>query len=194
MTVALELSRPVQVEELPSHGRTIEVRADAAERAAIAERLGLPDISRFEGSLSVRPSMGREVHVEGTIRAEFRQLCVVTGDPLDQTQEIQVQRRYSEDAGIFDDDDLEADEVDPDADDRDLIEDGIIDVGEAAVEEFALQLPSYPRTPGLEFVEVASGPNGPKTAENGHPSKDRNERENPFAVLADLKKRLESKE
>lgn len=189
-----ELSRPIVVDDLPVHGRTVEIRADQAECAAIARRLGLPSVASLEGALSVRPSMGREIHVEGTIRANLVQSCVVTGDPLEQNLEIEIQRRYSEGIDIDADDDLDADEVDPDADDREPIQDGIIDLGEAAVEELALQLPPYPRTPGLEFVELAQGPSGPEDADSSPAEKDGSGRENPFAVLADLKKRLETKE
>jgi len=63
----------------------------------------------------------------------------------------------------------------------DPIEDGIIDVGEAVVEELALLIPPYPRVPGAEFNDII------EDADGG------DDKPNPFAKLAALKKDLESK-
>lgn len=194
MTEAFELSRPVRVEELPSHGRTVHVRADDGERAAVADRLGLPAIASIDGVITVRPSLGREIVVEGTIRAEVRQTCVVTGNPLDQALEFSIRRVFADAADIDTRHILDEDEIDPDEDEREPVLDGIIDVGEVVTEELALELPPYPRTPGADFVEVEAAPRDPNAAANEAPARGESGRENPFAALASLKKRLESKE
>lgn len=185
-----EFSRPVRLDDLPSRGRKLDIKADAAERDAIAARLGIPALDALEGTLTIAPSPGREFLLEGTIRADVLQSCVVTGDPLAQSLTIDVRRRFAEDADDFgtgDDDDEEG--IDPDAEERDPIVDGNIDAGEAVVEELALQLPPYPRTPGLEFIDIDAKPSKKTGSED-----EKDDDNNPFAALADLKKRLESKE
>ncbi len=176
---------PVAVETLPKEGRRHDIRPTAADRAAIAERLALDGLDALNGEISVIPAPGREYAVEGTLRAEVRQTCVVTGEPLTNVLEIPVQRRFS--AAPVDDE--EADEDDLDDTDLELpepIEDGVIDVGAIAVEELSLALDPYPRTPGLPYVSVAAAPPGRPTDDPSAPPA------SPFAKLADLKKKMES--
>lgn len=195
MTASIyELSRPVRVDELPSKGRYIDVIATAEERAAIAERLSIPELKSLEGQICVQPRMGREITVEGSIRADVVLSCVVTGADLAQTLEIDIQRRFSEEADFGDVTDMDSDDFDPNADDRDPIIDGKIDVGEVVVEELALQIPPYPRTPGTDFVDVAAAPKGTLKGANAPIEDETNTPEKPFAALAELKKKMESKE
>lgn len=176
-----ELSRPIIVDELPSHGKKIDLTPTSDELAAIAKRLGLVTLDSLSGNISIRPEMGREISAEGKITAELVQNCVVSGDPVPQTITFDLVRRYSEDASEFDDlgddDDVIGDQMD---EGPDPIEDGVLDVGEAAVEELALQIPAYPRAPGAEFNDIVDD------------IKDDELKPNPFAKLAALKKDLES--
>lgn len=176
-----ELSRPITVDELPSHGKKIDLSPTADELGAIAKRLDLVSLDVLSGNISIRPEMGREVSAQGKITAEFVQNCVVSGDPVVQTITFDLVRRYSEDASEFndldDDDDIIGDPMD---EGPDPIEGGVLDVGEAAVEELALQIPAYPRAPGAEFNDILDD------------IKDDELKPNPFAKLAALKKDLES--
>lgn len=177
-----ELSRPVVVDELPNHGRRIDLQPTAEELAAIASRLDLVTLNQLDGVISIRPEIGREVAADGEITASFVQTCVVTGEPVEQTMTIQITRRYSEDTSKFDDTDEDEDVINDAIDEGpDPIEGGIIDVGEAAVEELALQIPPYPRAPGAEFSDIV------EDLDKG------DDRPNPFAKLAALKNDLESK-
>ncbi len=177
-----ELSRPVVVEELPNHGRKIDLQPTVEEMATIASRLDLVTLDKLEGIVKIRPEIGREIVAEGEIITSFVQNCVVTGESIIQTMTFQLERRYSEDASEFnikdEDDDII---VLPMDDGPDPIEDGIIDVGEAVVEELALLIPPYPRVPGAEFNDII------EDADGG------DDKPNPFAKLAALKKDLESK-
>lgn len=177
-----ELSRPVIVDDLPNHGSKIDLQPTTEEFAAIAARLELITLSQFEGVITIRPEMGREISVDGEITASFIQNCVVTGDPVEQEITFSLNRRYSEEASEFDDLDEDDDSITDSIDDGpDPIEGGIVDVGEAAVEELALQIPPYPRAPGAEFDDILEdiGNNDDKP--------------NPFAKLATLKSDLETK-
>ena len=176
-----ELSRPVIVDELPSHGKKIDLSPTADELDAIANRLDLVSLDALSGNISIRPEIGREVSAQGKITADFTQNCVVSGDPVPQSITFDLVRRYSEDASEFDDledgDDVIGDPMD---EGPDPIENGILDVGEAVVEELALQIPPYPRAPGAEFNDIVDD------------IKDDELKPNPFAKLAALKKDLES--
>ena len=180
--IASELPRPVDVTRLSASGTMIHLDPTEDELAAIAARLDLISVDQLSGKIRVRPTMGREITAEGMISAQVQQTCVVTGDALPTTLEFSLLRRYSEDADALAGLDVDEDEViDPDHDDPDPIKNGTIDVGEAAVEELALQLPAYPRKPDAAFDEVVSSP--PNTVD---------EPENPFAKLEQLKKSLKS--
>jgi uncharacterized metal-binding protein YceD (DUF177 family) len=180
--IAPELSRPVDVTRLSASGTMVHLNPSADELAAIAKRLDLISVDHLNGKIRVRPTMGREITAEGMVSAQVQQTCVVTGDALPTTLEFPLLRRYSEDADALAGLDVDEDEiVDPDHDDPDPIENGTIDVGEAAVEELALQLPPYPRKLDAAFDEVVSSP--PGTVD---------EPENPFAKLEQLKKSLKS--
>lgn len=176
-----ELSRLVVVDELPNHGQTIKISASETERTAIANRLDVVLISKLESTIAIRPEIGREFSAEGNITVEFVQTCVVSGDPIDQTLDFPLNRRYSTDADEFrglqvDDDIL----TDPHDDGPDPIENGVIDIGEAVVEEFALQIPPYPKASGAEFTDIIT--------EDDEKSED----DNPFSKLADLKNNLKT--
>ena len=176
-----ELSRPVIVDELPSRGRKIDLRPTSEELSAIATRLGLVSISQCEGTVSIRPEMGREIVADGEITASFVQTCVITGEPVAQSMTFPLSRRYSEDTSAFDDHDDDDIITDPMDDGPDPIENGIIDVGEAVVEELTLQIPAYPRAPGAEFSDIVDDTDGD------------NDKPNPFAKLAALKNNLKTK-
>lgn len=184
MTGAPEFSRPQKADELPQKGRTIVLDPDTAELDAIAKRLGLVALNRFEGELKLQPEMGRQISLSGPIRAEIVQTCVVTGDPLMTELAFDVDLTFAEDADPLAGLNMSEEDVltDPEIEEPDPIVDGKIDVGEAAVEELALNIPPYPRTPGAVFEGI-------DTDEDGG-----NERENPFAALSSLKDKMNSKD
>ena len=82
MTESPEFSRPHKTDELPTKGRIVTLDPSADELEAIARRLGLVSLNRFEGTLKLHPEIGRQISLQGPIRAEIVQSCVITGDPL----------------------------------------------------------------------------------------------------------------
>ena len=184
MTEAPEFSRPHKSDELPAKGRIVTLDPSADEREAVARRLGLVALNRFEGELKLHPEIGRQISLRGPIRAEIVQSCVVTGDPLTTEVAFDVDLIFAEDADPMAGLNMTEEDVltDPEIEEPDPIVDGKIDVGEAAVEELALNITPYPRTPGAVFE-------GLDTDEDGS-----NQRENPFAVLSSLKNKMNSKD
>ena len=76
----LELSRPMELEKL-SRGRTLSITATEEEMAKLSERFNLAGISKFEASLAVAAgSVKRGLSLKGTLEAELRQVCVVSGE------------------------------------------------------------------------------------------------------------------
>lgn len=180
MSETPELHRPIDTDSLKASGKVLKLDPSIDECAAIAKRLDLIAVNALSGEIRVTPAMGRQIVAEGTVRAEIVQTCVVTGEPLTTQLAFPLSRHYAEDvqpfAGLDDEDEI----TDPNDDGPDPIEDNQIDIGEAVVEELALQIPLYPRTPGAKYSELSAGEN------------EAERRENPFAALEDLKNRLKS--
>ena len=63
-------------------GDRLELVADEAERAAVATRLALPGIDRFEAHATLSRAAGELVRASGRLVAIVEQNCVVTGEPV----------------------------------------------------------------------------------------------------------------
>lgn len=173
---APEFSRPVLVDRIPAKGLEMDVSAKPAERAALAERFGLVELSLLEARLRLKPMNGGTViRLEGSFRADVVQSCVVTLDPIPATVEDEFVMSFSTEDETIDGDEIE---LSLDAEDPpDPIEGGAIDVGEAVAEHLSLALDPFPRKAGAAFdggVDDA-------------PPVD--EKPNPFAVLAQLRQK-----
>ncbi|MFT8777743.1 MAG: DUF177 domain-containing protein [Gluconacetobacter liquefaciens] len=177
-----EFSRRLAVGRIGAAGREMEIEADAAERAALARRFGLPAIHAL--SCRYRLTLGRrdEVLAEGWMTAEVEQECVLTAEPFVSVLTAEIVARLVP-AERF----REDEELDPEAVDEIPYENDTIDLGELTAEELSLALDPYPRRPGamlpdeIGHVDVPpTNPEGVEDAEEGRPS--------PFAGLAALRK------
>ena len=120
----------------------MEIGADADERAALSRRFGLVAIDRLEATLVLRREAGSVV-ATGRVAADVTQACSVTDEPLAVTVDEPVELRFVEELGGEEDVELSEDALDTMP-----IEDGTIDLGEAAAETMALALDPFPRGPG----------------------------------------------
>ena len=140
----VEMSRPIPFERVGPRGLDVTVEASAEECVALAERMGLPAI----GSLVCRFRLSQEgktrVRAEGHLRAVVVQTCVVSLENFQSVVEEEFTVRFVPAADI-------REEVDLDDDDEVPIENGLLDVGEAAAEQLGLALDPYPRMPGAEL-------------------------------------------
>ena len=75
---AADLSRIVEVDEVPDAGLQIAIQADAAERAAIAKRAGLVAVELLKADLEIAKEGEAKFGVVGALRARIVQTCVVT--------------------------------------------------------------------------------------------------------------------
>ncbi|MGO9675223.1 MAG: YceD family protein [Methylocella sp.] len=183
------LSRIVEIDEVPEGGLQVAIRADAAERAAIAENAGLIAVESLEADLDVAKLGEGKFQVAGPLRARIVQTCVVSLEPFESEIHAEVAADFAGQAkksllrrgkaareamrDTESRDDL-SQSFAAQLDAPDPIVDGRIDLGALAVEFFILNLDPYPRKPGVRFegAEFSSSPDAAAS---------------PFAILKNLK-------
>jgi uncharacterized metal-binding protein YceD (DUF177 family) len=167
-------SQTVAVRDIGRSGRTEKLEADAGQRAALADLLGMQAIERLGGEFDLHMVSGSAVHLRGRIEADVVQTCVVSLEPMRQHIEEPVSvTLLPAEAGDGRPDSSAL--VDPmDEEDRYIYSDGRIDLGVIVSEQLALHLDPYPRAPGVAF----------EAAGNDETDK----RDSPFAVLERLKR------
>lgn len=177
--IAPEFSRPIALDRIGLKEKSYEISADETERAALAKRLGVPAVRSFDATIRLRlTSSGGIVRMLGHIKAELTQICVVTLEPIPTSVEEKFTRVFSVEA----DDEVTEVVIDMDEDDvPDPIENGHLDMGEAAAEHLALAMDPFPRAPGVAF----DAPPEIDPAPEAEPELPRS----PFAELAALRKK-----
>ncbi len=177
-----EFSRLVQVDAIGADGADIEMRADAAERAALAQRLGLQSIADLQLDVSFRRTAVGLVRLNVDFLADVVQSCVVTLEPV----AARVRDRFSllcegeQKRGKKDDTEGEV-FVDPFGEDPvEPLDEGRIDVGELVAQHLSLSLDPYPRARG---IKVGVTMQDPEIIDAGAQAGPRREGVNPFAVL-----------
>ena len=152
----------------------IEFSADEAECEAIARRLGLTALGRFEGHALLSRD-GPRVHVEGRVMASLEQSCVVTGEPVaaavDEPFEIDFVPEPSVAGG--------EEEVELGVGDCETVfyDGAAVDLGATLVDTLALALDPYPRCAGATAILKEAGVISEEEA-------------GPFAALAALRDKL----
>lgn len=173
---------PVSLAGLPRRGRRIDIRADAGERQRIAREYGLTAVDRFEAEVTLSPWAGSGVKVEGRIRADVVQACVVTLEPVaERIDEAFVRRFLDEREHAGHGADALAREIEVAVDEEDPAEPigGVtLALGPVLLEQFALALNPYPRS--------AKAGEGAGDTATGKATGDA-EQDSPFAVLKALK-------
>jgi uncharacterized metal-binding protein YceD (DUF177 family) len=170
-------SRFIGLDEIPEAGTARTISATPSEREALAAELGLQAVDSLVGELELTPHGRREIEVQGHVKAEIVQTCVVSLVPVKQSIDESFTLRFARQGGA------EAQaarhhaeiQIDPDAPEPpEALEDDRIDLGAVVTEQFVLAIDPYPRAPGAELPPEASDREGAA--------------ESPFAALAKLKK------
>ncbi|WP_161140828.1 YceD family protein [Propylenella binzhouense] len=165
-------SYAVPVGDISDQGRSYRIEADAVQRTALAQDLGIPAVESLAADLTLRPVRGSAFNVRGTLRARVVQTCVVSLEPV--TQEVvepvdvllvqeESENRHQKEVFV---DALEADGPE-------VYRNGRIDLGVIVAEHLALGLDPYPRAPQTDF--------------GGHVEDEPGPEESPFAALGALK-------
>ena len=134
--------------------------------AALAERFGYIAINALSGKIDIRLVSASCWQIKGVFSTEIIQSCVVSGDPVNEKFQFELLERYLET--------LEnVEEVDPMGVDVELLENGMIPVGEAISQALAINATAWPRHPDAPILAPP-----PELKEQNHP----------FAKLSELKK------
>ena len=151
-------------------GQHLDIKADEAERAAIARRLDLLGLDRFEAAVTLTRD-GDTVRAAGRLSAAATQACVATGEPVPARIDEAVDLVFKPDPDASPDEEIELSEEDCDI----IFHDGReIDLGGALADELSLALDPYPRSAGAEDALREAGVLSEEQA-------------GPFAALAALK-------
>ena len=167
-----EWSRPIPIDTIGDNARPVQIDADVDERRRLAGRFGLLAIDRLQARFALRRE-GAGIVARGTVEAAVTQACSVTGEPLSAHIAEPVDLRFVE-ASLADENEVE---LSSDALDTLPIEDGVIDLGEAAAETMALAIDPFARAPGAEEALREAGVVGEDDVE-------------PFNAFAALKGKL----
>jgi uncharacterized metal-binding protein YceD (DUF177 family) len=178
---AVEFSRRIVVRDLPPEGGWHELVATAAERAALARRLGVMALDQLVATVEVRPLGDGLVRVAARLRATLTQECVVTLEPVVDRIEDTFAVLYGPAAAAAGATGEVVVSPEPEVGPPEPIEHGEIDLGEAVAQQLALAIDPYPRAPGAS-AEALSAYLEP-------PSGGAARRDGPFDALAKLKSR-----
>lgn len=156
-------------------GERLDLVADEAECAAVAERLGLLSLRQFKAHVTLDRD-GDAVKASGRVLASLEQACVATGEPvaamIDEPFELCFRPEPSAKASADEEIELEGEELD-----TVFYDGGAIDLGSALADTLALALDPYPRSAD---AETALRKAGVMTEEEA----------GPFAALAALKGKM----
>ncbi|NGP19057.1 YceD family protein [Devosia aurantiaca] len=164
----------VRIDRLPSGGRSVDVDASEAERAAIAEAMNILSVERFVAHLTVVP-LRSGLRAQGKLEAAVTQASTVSFEPVTETVVEEIDRVFlpapreaqapAPGSEVFVD--LEDDDF------PDHIDGPEVDLSALLLETLALGLDPYPRLPGesLDALGLRTG----------------DAEESPFAQLARLK-------
>lgn len=168
---ANEFSRVVDLRSIGSE--PVAIKADASERAALAQRFGLIAIDRLEAEI-ILAADGAEVQATGRLHAAIIQSCAVSGEDLPAAIEEPLAFRFvprpqgpdAPDEEI----ELEGDELD------EIPYSGTsFDLGEAVAQSLALAIDPYATGPEAERARRDANLSTPEAS-------------GPFAALAALRK------
>ncbi|MBD8894349.1 YceD family protein [Roseibium litorale] len=177
-------SHKVNGDRLGDQTKTIRVEPSEAELARIAKAYDVDGIESLVAELTLKPWRKDGVRVAGTLKADVRQICVVTLEPFVQSFSDEIDRTFEPVSSrprrprdLNDEGEIEIDleGIDP----PDVMLDGVLDLGALICEQLALNIDPFPRKPGAEFAD--------RVEDAGDDGEGGEEKPSPFAALAKLK-------
>lgn len=149
----------IRIDSIPSSGRDLHVVPGGAERAALAERLGLASVDALNVTLHAVTFRGG-IRVTGRLTGRVTQPSVVTLEPVGQSIDEPIDRiflpggekPFAGPAGAEVFVDLEGDDI------PDHFEGNEADLTELVVETLALAVDLYPRREGESLDDVGLKP------------------------------------
>lgn len=168
--------------DLPNRAdTTFAIEPDAAQRAEIAESLGIPAIRKLRFNGLIRAEGKHDWVLFADLGATVVQDCVITLEPVTTRIDQKIKRTY-----LSDIEDPLIGEVEMPEDDTVEELPTTLNLVDVMTEALALALPDFPRADGAELGEVIF------TEPGVAPMRDEDTR--PFAGLSSLKDALEKKD
>lgn len=146
-----EFSRTVLAAQIGQNETLRQIEATPEECAALAKRLGLTALRSLSATVRLNRKPRDEFVAHGEIHARAIRACVVTLEDFEEPTDLAFTIRF-----VTEEPELPENLEDlalEDGPDEVLYENGILDLGEAVVQEYALSLTPYPRKPGVVFDE-----------------------------------------
>lgn len=184
-----EWSVLVDLQEVTANAKKMRISAAEDERKALCKRLDLAVISSLSADVTLHREKGNVIHVNGLMKANVTQHCVVTMDPVqtqieqtfegwyaDQDRIVMLAKARHERLGRLANSEIP---ILDEKEDPEPLTNGMIDIGELVVQSLSLELDRFPRRRGLEEPEIVEVSVGPEEV---------NLRKNPFEALKNWKK------
>ena len=167
-------SYPIKIEDLKQSDYKYELTADSAELEDITQILQVEKVHEFKAEIFLKlNNRANNLRVWGNVFAKIELKSVITLDNFIKNYNVPFELNFDTRATYNDIKELECDIED---EVPDIIENGCINLADIAIEQVALNLEDYPRAEGEVFdASLYCDVDEPK-------------KENPFAVLAKLKK------
>lgn len=145
---------------------TYRFALSAAERGRLALRFGFTAVEKLRGHLTVLP-IGEECwELKGRIKGVVIQSCVITGDCVEEVVSFDIDERYV--ASLKDKGEIDALGIN-----LELLEDGVIPLGEVVAQTLAVNVVAWPRHPNAPDMSSET---------------DGLQKNNPFSKLSELQK------
>jgi hypothetical protein len=164
-----EFSRLLLVSQIGMAETSRSIEATPEECARVAARLGLPSLTSLSATFRItRQAGGDEYLAQGRLQARAIRCCVVSLDDFTEPTDLLFTIRFVTEE-TSEDEAMEAPYDYGEGPDEVVYEHDTLDLGEAAVQEYALSLAPYPRKPGAKVVDVSQESSGAFAALRNHP-------------------------
>lgn len=152
------LSWMVHVAVLPKSGFPLQIHADPAQCAALAELADIIAVEDFKAELVLKRWRKDGVSLKGRLFCRLEQACIISLEPVEQKIATQIERLFvPENSPMLTQPDKDSTEllIDFDGSDApDAFTGNAIDVFEVLAEEFFLALDPFPRKAGISLEQV----------------------------------------
>ena len=166
----MTLDYVIRVEDVPPTGRDASFELPEEMRATLTQRFAVKDLGALKVNARLMPLDKECLHVTGKVQGRVEQICGVTLEPMwtdiAQSFSAEFQPENMVAKFVIPDDDFETDLPE-------VLQDGAANIGELAIQVFAMEIPAYPRKEGAAFHTAAAGVE---------------KADSPFSALADFHK------
>ena len=190
-----EWSHYIFSEDIDRKPLRVNISVSESDISDLCKRLNLHSIKDLQAQIVLtRNPISKVIHIEGALKADLCQYCIVTLEPVSECVEDNFEAWFTEPNEAVSFTKAKRDRMNPqekseqpmleEQDDPEKIVDGKIDLGELVTQHLSLSLNPYPRAEGTEFE------NQEEHLKDGEDDVYKN----PFAILKEWKKSEKKKD